>query len=83
MYKMQNLNVVRIVATEEEKSRLTGLGFKEVAEVKPDYGSMTVEDLKKLAKEKNIQGYSTMKKDELVKALAAWDDKDDKKSDAE
>ena len=34
-----------------------------------DYASMTVTELKKIAKEKGITGYSTMKKDELVSAL--------------
>ena len=34
-----------------------------------DYASMTVTELKKIAKEKGLTGYSTMKKDELVSAL--------------
>ena len=34
-----------------------------------DYASMTVTELKKIAKEKGLNGYSTMKKDELVSAL--------------
>jgi small subunit ribosomal protein S2 len=34
-----------------------------------DYDGMTVSDLKKIAKEKGIAGYSTMKKDELIEAL--------------
>ena len=39
-------------------------------EEKVDYSSMTVTELKKIAKEKGISGYSTMKKDELVSSLS-------------
>ena len=42
---------------------------KTVKEEKDDYSKMTVAELKKLAKEKNISGYTTMKKAELVAAL--------------
>ena len=35
----------------------------------PDYANMTVSELKKLAKEKGVTGYSTMKKDELNSSL--------------
>jgi len=38
-------------------------------EEKTDYSAMTVSELKKLAKEKGISGYSTMKKDELISSL--------------
>lgn len=38
-------------------------------ENKVDYSKMTVAELKKLAKENNIDGYTTMKKAELVAAL--------------
>ena len=34
-----------------------------------DYSKMTVPELKKLAKEKGVSGYSTMKKDELISSL--------------
>ena len=42
---------------------------KEKTEEKVDYSKMTVAELKKIAKEKGISGYSTMKKDELVSSL--------------
>jgi len=44
---------------------------KEVKETteKVDYSSMTVADLKKLAKEQGVKGFSTMKKDELISSL--------------
>lgn len=69
MFKLKNLNVVRIVETEQEKSRLISSGFKEVGEVKPDYDNMAYNDLKQVAKEKNVEGYSSMKKEDLIVVL--------------
>ena len=66
----------KVEAKKEEKAEVK----EEVKEEKPakkttkkeekvDYSSMTVAELKKIAKEKGIIGYSTMKKDELVSSL--------------
>ena len=42
---------------------------EEKKETKKDYSKMTVAELKAEAKKQNIKGYSTMKKDELLKNL--------------
>lgn len=57
-----------IKATKVEKVEKT-TAKKEVKEEKEDLSKLTVSELKKLAKEKNIEGYTTMKKAELLDAL--------------
>ena len=42
---------------------------REKEDSKVDYSKMTVAELKKIAKEKGVSGYSTMKKDELISSL--------------
>ena len=55
---------------EEKKADVAKATKKEVKEeVTTDYASMTVAELKEAAKKANIEGYSTMKKAELVVAL--------------
>jgi len=42
---------------------------KEEKEDKKDYSKMTLAELKAVAKEQGVKGYSTMKKDELLKSI--------------
>ncbi len=75
MIKMQNLNVVRIVETEGQKAKLEAQGFNEVAEVEPNYNNYTLVDLKQIAKDKGIEGYSSMKKDDIIAVLKESENK--------
>lgn len=69
MIRMQKLNVVRIVETEDQKTALKGQGFEEIGTVAPDYADMKLDELKQLAKDKNVENYSTMKKEDLIAVL--------------
>lgn len=78
--KKEEIEVIKKVEkTEEEKPKETKKEVKKEEKVeevkkeekveKQDLSGLTVTELKKMAKEKDIKGYSTMKKDELIKAL--------------
>ncbi len=73
MYKLQRLNVEKIAADEGARDKYIAQGFKLVEENKDtaivDINKLTVDKLKEIAKEKGIEGYSNMKKEDLIAAL--------------
>lgn len=72
-YELNKMNVVKVTNEEEVRDRLIAQGFeliekKETISVE-NINQLTVEKLKDLAKEKGLEGYSKLSKDELIKLL--------------
>lgn len=59
--------VEKVVEAKESKTETKKATSKK--EEKVDYSSMTLTELKAVAKEQGVKGYSTMKKDELIENL--------------
>lgn len=56
-------------AKKETSAKKEAPAKKEVKEEKTDYSEMTLAELKEIAKSKDVKGYSTMKKAELIAAI--------------
>ena len=65
----KNKEVAKEVKKEEKKVEVKETKKEEKANTDTDLTKMTVSQLRELAKEKDIKGYSTMKKAELIDAL--------------
>lgn len=69
MYTLKKLNVIKIVEEENQRDKLISKGFEEVLDKPKTIQEMNVKELREIAKEKGIEGYLDMKKEELLKAL--------------
>ena len=70
LVKIANDGLAGKVKKEEKKVEVKETKeVKQPKETKTDYSKMTLAELKEVAKTKEIKGYSTMKKDELLAAL--------------
>lgn len=71
MFELKNLNVHRIVASEDERDQLIANGFTFVGEVTPDFTAMTVAELKAYAEGKNVDLTGLTKKEDIIAKLKA------------
>lgn len=72
MFKLKNLNVIRIVAEEKDRDALIDAGFKLVDDkAEPNFSAMKVDELKAYAEGKGIDLGQATKKDDIITAINA------------
>lgn len=83
MIRLIKDNVERIVSSEEDVNRLIAKGFERMEaikqgapdrkkeEPKADLNSLTVKELREMAKEKGIDAASSLNKEDLLKVLGS------------
>ena len=79
MYRLKKRNVERVVESETTRDALINNGFEMIGtqengtnnkeEESKSLEELTVKELKEIAKEKGIEGYSDMKREELLEVL--------------
>ncbi|HBF4016813.1 Rho termination factor N-terminal domain-containing protein [Clostridioides difficile] len=70
MYRLIRDNIEKIVNDTSEKEKLMYDGFKLLEDKKNiNIENLGIEELKNIAKENGIEGYSKLKKDELIEKL--------------
>lgn len=78
-FKLQKLNVVKVIETEMQKEKLIAGGFELIEDEKSEgvengkgisaYSEMTVQDLQAMCKENGLTGYSNFAKEDLIKFI--------------
>lgn len=83
MIRLIKDNVERVVSSEEDVNRLIAKGFKRMEVIergaheekkegsKADFNSLSVKELRELAKEKGIDAASSLNKEDLLKVLGS------------
>lgn len=72
-YELIRMNVVKVTNEDEVRDKLIAQGYELIEKKKDtplvDINQLTVEKLKELAREKGLEGYSKLSKDELINLL--------------